>query len=150
MPCWAQDGAATEPSTVPGGEASTTSDAPPETTSPSVEVETFTNPLCYNLNEALAKIALDKGDALCRLNSACNGLVCNFTVFSMKVWVLPCADPPVVRMAIIDNQGEKLFDDAMMETATIQGQNYSIEVVFDLQEGGFGLQVYPYSLADWL
>ena len=143
MPCWAQDGAATEPSTVPGGEASTTSDAPPETTNPSVEVEAFTNPLCYNLNEALAKIALDKGDALCRLNSACNGLVCNFTVFSMKVWVLPCADPPVVRMAIIDNR-------QLLETATIQGQNYSIEVVFNPQEGGFGLQVYPYSLADWL
>ena len=59
----------------------------------------------------------------------------------MKLWVLPCADPPVVRVALIDSQGEKLFDDAVMETATIQSKNYSVEVEFDHQEGEFGLQV---------
>ena len=90
----------------------------------------------------MARIAADEGDAVCTLNSVCNGLVCSFTAFSMKLWVLPCANPPVIRMAIIDNQGEKLFDDVVMETARIQGQNFSVSVEYDQQDGEFGLQVY--------
>lgn len=137
MPSWAQENgtAPTEPATVmitTGGEEISM------TTSPASFEE---DPLCYKLTQAVARIAADKGDAVCTLNSVCNGLVCSFTTFSMKLWVLPCAHPPVVRMAIVDNQGEKLFDDIVMETARIQGQNFSVLVEYDQQEGEFGLQV---------
>ncbi len=146
MPCWAQDNAgtgSTEPATdalaTRGEEAFTTEDAALETSTNPPPVEE--NSLCYKLSQALAKITSDKRDTVCTLNSVCNGLVCNFTAFSMKLWVLPCAHPPVVRMAIVDNQGEKLFDDVVMKTARVQGQNYSLEVEYDHQEEEFGLQV---------
>ena len=105
------------------------------------------DPLCYKLTQALDKISSDKEDAVCTLNAVCNGLVCNFTAFSMKLWVLPCAHPPVVRLALIDNQGEKLFDDVVLETTRIQAQNHSIEVEYDRQEGEFGVEVSTKSLA---
>jgi hypothetical protein len=150
VPCWAQDNAGTGP-TEPATDAlateeeegeeafTTTEDAAQETSTSPPSVEE--NPLCYKLSQVLAKIASDKRDAVCTLNSVCNGLVCIFTAFSMKLWVLPCAHPPVIRMAIVDNQGEKLFDDVVMKTARVQGQNYSLEVEYDRQEEEFGLQV---------
>ena len=147
VPCWAQDNGttpaepATDTPTREGEEPFTTTDATPETTSPSVE-ETIADPLCYKLTQVLANITSDRGDAVCMLNSACNGLVCNFTAFSMKLWILPCAHPPVVRMALIDGQGKKLFDDVVKETARVQGQSYSVAVeYYDRQEGEFGLEV---------
>ena len=136
--------APTEPATgtlATGGEGEreepSTNKTTDATTSPSVEDN---DPLCHKLTEALATI--DKEEAVCMLNSVCNGLVCNYTAFSMKLWVLPCAHPPTVRMAIIDNQNQRmtLFDDVVMETARIQGQNYSIDVKFNHQEGQFGLE----------
>ena len=145
MPSWAQDNgtAPTEPATVTlatgGQEIFTTKDAISETSASPPSVGE--NPLCHKLTQAVARIAADRGDAVCTLNSVCNGLVCSFTAFSMKLWVLPCANPPVIRMAIIDNQGEKLFDDVVMKTARIQGQNFSVLVEYDQQDGEFGLQV---------
>ena len=147
VPCLAQDNGnmapiVTEPATgtlATGGEGereepftNKTTDA---TTSPSVEDN---DPLCHKLTEVLATI--NKEEAVCMLNSVCNGLVCNYTAFSMKLWVLPCAHPPAVRMVIIDNQGKTLFDDVVMETARVQGQNYSVDVEFNRQEGQFELE----------
>lgn len=139
----AQESAPIEPTTVPaGGEPPLTisSEVIPQTTGSSIE-ETATYPLCYKLNEVLAKIAEARGATVCSLNSVCNGLVCNFTAFSMNLWVVPCSNPPVIRMAILDSRGEKLFDDVVKESLAIEGQNYSIGVVIDRQEGQFGLQV---------
>lgn len=147
VPCWAQDNdaAPTEPATdtpTGGGEEPfTNTDAIQETTTNPSGEEMITDPLCYKLTQALANITSDRGDAVCTLNSACNGLVCNFTAFSMKLWVLPCAHPPVVRMALIDGQGKKFFDDVVKETARVQGQSYSVAVEYDRQEGEFGLEV---------
>lgn len=85
---------------------------------------------------------------MCTLNSACNGLVCDFIVFSMEMWVLPCAHPPVVRMKIISDKDVKMFDEVLAESTRIQGQNYSIQVTIKSLDGEFGLQVKTVVRAD--
>lgn len=124
---WSQDSPPTGSSLTTGSEENAT------TASPS-------NLLCDKLADVLNEIQIQNG-RMCSLNSACNGLECSYDLYSMRVWILPCAEPPAIRLSIFNVEDGEPFDNVLMNTTRVQDSSYAIQVNFVHQDRGFELEV---------
>ena len=127
-------------------ELSRSQDSPPTGSSLTTENEdnattaSPSNLLCDKLADVLDEIQIQNGRT-CLLNSACNGLECRYDLYSMRVWVLPCAESPAIRLSIFNVQHDESFDNVLMNTTRLQGLDYALQVIFIHQDGGFELEV---------
>ena len=126
-PCWCEDIAPTGSSfTTENGETSTRVDP--------------SHSLCEKLTDVLSEIHIQNGP-VCSLNSACSGLECKYNLYSMHMWILPCAAPPAIRLSVFNVQDGEPFDNVLVNTTQVFGLDYAIDVAIHHHDGGFEVEV---------
>ena len=99
------------------------------------------SPLCNSLTEAMNSVNSDSRGYVCMTVNGCSGLFCDFGIYFVTVWVLPCAFPPASRVVVYSSEFNELSDEILTETTKLQGPGYSIQVNLEQLDGEFGFEV---------